>query len=56
MKDLENKVGIVLGTSTSGGVGEAMARRLTSEGGKVVVSGLGAERLHLGAGAFESGQ
>ena len=47
MKDLENKVAIVLGASTPDGMGEAMARRLTAEGAKVVVSGLGAEHLQL---------
>ena len=50
MKDLENKVAIVLGASTLGGMGEVMARRLTAAGAKVVVSGLGAEHLHLLAG------
>ena len=40
MKDLDGKVAIVLGASTPGGMGEAMARRLTAEGATVVVSGL----------------
>ena len=59
MKDLENKVAIVLGASTPGGMGEAMARRLTAEGARVVVSGLGAEHLRalaeeLGGSALEA--
>jgi NAD(P)-dependent dehydrogenase (short-subunit alcohol dehydrogenase family) len=45
MKDLQDKVAIVLGASTAGGMGEAIARRLAKEGAKVVVSGIGAERL-----------
>lgn len=59
MKDLDNKIAIVLGASTVGGMGEAMARRLTAEGAKVVVSGLGdaplkALAVEIGGSAFEA--
>lgn len=59
MNDLQNKVAIILGASTPGGMGEAMARRLTAEGATVVVSGLGKERLRslakeLGGAALEA--
>ena len=47
MSDLANKVAIVLGASTPGGMGEAIARRLTAEGATVVVSGLGDEHLRV---------
>ena len=43
--DLKGKVAIVLGASTSGGMGEAIAQRLTAEGATVVVSGLGNAHL-----------
>jgi NAD(P)-dependent dehydrogenase (short-subunit alcohol dehydrogenase family) len=45
MNDLSGKVAIVLGASTQGGMGEAVARRLKKEGATVVVSGLGAAPL-----------
>ena len=59
MKDLEGKVAIVLGASTPGGMGQAMARRLNAAGARVVVSGLGAQNLaefakELGGSAFEA--
>jgi NAD(P)-dependent dehydrogenase (short-subunit alcohol dehydrogenase family) len=59
MGDLNGKVAIVLGASTNGGMGEAIARRLTAEGAQLVVSGLGAEPLdriaqELGAKACEA--
>lgn len=59
MPDLLNKVAIVLGASTAGGMGEAVARRLAAEGATVVVSGLGAVPLgnlatDLGGSAFEA--
>ena len=59
MGDLNGKVAIVLGASTSGGMGEAIARRLKSEGATVVVSGLGAAHLEklareLGGSALEA--
>jgi NAD(P)-dependent dehydrogenase (short-subunit alcohol dehydrogenase family) len=59
MGDLSGKVAIVLGASTTGGMGEAIARRLKAEGATVAVSGLGAEPLQklareLGGSAFEA--
>ena len=56
---LNGKVAIVLGASTSGGMGEAIARRLKAEGATVVVSGLGAAHLEklaqeLGGSALEA--
>ncbi len=59
MGDLSGKVAIVLGASTAGGMGEAIARRLKAEGATVAVSGLGAEPLQrlareLGGSAFEA--
>ena len=59
MGDLNGKVAIVLGASTSGGMGEAIARRLKAEGATVVVSGLGAAHLEklsreLGGSALEA--
>ena len=36
----QDKVAIVMGASTPGGMGAATARRLRSEGARVVVSGL----------------
>ena len=59
MGDLNGKVAIVLGASTSGGMGEAIARRLKAEGATVVVSGLGATHLEklaqeLGGSALEA--
>jgi NAD(P)-dependent dehydrogenase (short-subunit alcohol dehydrogenase family) len=59
MGDLNGKVAIVLGASTSGGMGEAIARRLQAEGATVVVSGLGAAPLEklaqeLGGSALEA--
>ena len=59
MGDLNDKVAIVLGASTSGGMGEAIARRLKAEGATVVVSGLGAAHLEklareLGGSALEA--
>jgi NAD(P)-dependent dehydrogenase (short-subunit alcohol dehydrogenase family) len=38
MGELQNKVAIVLGASTPGGMGEAVARRFAREGAKVVVA------------------
>ena len=38
MGDQNGKVAIVLGASTSGGMGEAIARRFKSEGATIVVS------------------
>jgi NAD(P)-dependent dehydrogenase (short-subunit alcohol dehydrogenase family) len=43
--ELNGKVAIVMGASTPGGMGEATARRLASEGARVVVSGLGRDHL-----------
>jgi NAD(P)-dependent dehydrogenase (short-subunit alcohol dehydrogenase family) len=59
MGDLDGKVAIVLGASTAGGMGEAIARRLKAEGATVVSSGLGAAPLEtlareLGGTAFEA--
>ena len=59
MAELANKVAIVLGASTPGGMGEAIARRLTAEGATTVVSGLGAGPLKelaaaLGGSAIEA--
>ncbi|MFP6850446.1 MAG: SDR family oxidoreductase [Pseudomonas sp.] len=51
--ELKNKIAIVLGASTVGGMGEAVARRLKREGATVVVSGLGAETLKSLAGQLE---
>jgi len=45
MNDLHGRVAIVLGASTKGGMGEAIARRLRKEGARVVLSGLGAAPL-----------
>jgi NAD(P)-dependent dehydrogenase (short-subunit alcohol dehydrogenase family) len=45
MGELNGKVAIVLGASTVGGMGEAIARRLKSEGATLVVSGLGSQHL-----------
>src|SRR6266481_732542 len=45
MGDLNGKVAIVLGASTLGGMGEAVARRLKAEGATLAVSGLGAAPL-----------
>jgi NAD(P)-dependent dehydrogenase (short-subunit alcohol dehydrogenase family) len=45
MGELNGKVAIVLGASTAGGMGEAIARRLKSEGATLVVSGLGGAHL-----------
>ncbi len=57
--DLKDKVAIVFGASTVGGMGQAIARRLSTEGAKVVVSGLGRPALdeiaaELGGSAFEA--
>ena len=57
--DLKGKVAIVLGASTEGGMGEAIARRLTAEGATVVVSGLGSAHLEklareIGGSAHEA--
>jgi NAD(P)-dependent dehydrogenase (short-subunit alcohol dehydrogenase family) len=59
MGDLNDKVAIVLGASTAGGMGEAIARRLKSEGATLVVSGLGEAPLRalakeLGGSACEA--
>jgi NAD(P)-dependent dehydrogenase (short-subunit alcohol dehydrogenase family) len=59
MGDLNGKVAIVLGASTSGGMGEAIARRFKAEGATVVSSGLGAAHLEklaqeLGGTALEA--
>ena len=59
MRDLNGKVAIVLGASTTGGMGEATARRLKAEGATVVVSGLGSAQLEklareLGGSALEA--
>jgi len=59
MGELSGKVAIVLGASTTGGMGEAIARRLKAEGATVTVSGLGAEPLQrlareLGGSACEA--
>jgi NAD(P)-dependent dehydrogenase (short-subunit alcohol dehydrogenase family) len=59
MTELNQKVAIVLGASTPGGMGEAVARRLHKEGATVVVSGLGASHLmelaaELGGSALEA--
>jgi NAD(P)-dependent dehydrogenase (short-subunit alcohol dehydrogenase family) len=59
MGDLNGKVAIVLGASTTGGMGEAIARRLKAEGAKLIVSGLGTAPLEniardLGAVACEA--
>ncbi len=59
MGDLNGKVAIVLGASTTGGMGEAIARRLKAEGAVLVLSGLGAAPLgkiaaELGATAHEA--
>jgi NAD(P)-dependent dehydrogenase (short-subunit alcohol dehydrogenase family) len=59
MADLSGKVAIVLGASTTGGMGEAIARRLKAEGAQLVISGLGAAPLdkfaqELGAKACEA--
>lgn len=59
MADLANKVAIVLGASTAGGMGEAIARRLKAEGATTVVSGLGPGPLtelaeQLGGSSFEA--
>jgi len=45
MNELSGKVAIVLGASTKGGMGEAIARRFKKEGATMVVSGLGAAPL-----------
>jgi NAD(P)-dependent dehydrogenase (short-subunit alcohol dehydrogenase family) len=45
MGDLNGKVAIVLGASTLGEMGEAVARRLKAEGATLAVSGLGAAPL-----------
>ena len=45
MGEFSNKVALVMGASTPGGMGEAVARKLAGEGAKVVVSGLGANAL-----------
>lgn len=45
MGELNGKVAIVLGASTTGGMGEAIARRLKAEGATLVVSGLGSAHL-----------
>lgn len=45
MGEFSGKVALVMGASTPGGMGEAVARKLAGEGAKVVVSGLGAEHL-----------
>jgi NAD(P)-dependent dehydrogenase (short-subunit alcohol dehydrogenase family) len=47
MGDLNGKVAIVLGASTPGGMGEAIARRLKAEGATLAVSGLGASPLEM---------
>src|SRR5260370_16356007 len=47
MGDLNGKVAIVLGASTHGGMGEAIARRLKAEGATLAVSGLGASPLEM---------
>jgi NAD(P)-dependent dehydrogenase (short-subunit alcohol dehydrogenase family) len=59
MGDLNGKVAIVLGASTTGGMGEAIARRFKAEGATVAVSGLGAAPLEalakeLGGSACEA--
>jgi NAD(P)-dependent dehydrogenase (short-subunit alcohol dehydrogenase family) len=58
-EDLSGKNAIVFGASTPGGMGQAIARRLTKEGAKVVVSGLGKAGLdaiaeEIGGSAFEA--
>jgi NAD(P)-dependent dehydrogenase (short-subunit alcohol dehydrogenase family) len=53
VQELKNKIAIVMGASTAGGLGEATARRLAKEGATVVVSGLGAEHLDKLAGELE---
>jgi len=45
MGDLSGKVAIVLGASTKGGMGEAIARRFKAEGATLVLSGLGTAPL-----------
>jgi NAD(P)-dependent dehydrogenase (short-subunit alcohol dehydrogenase family) len=57
--DLQKKVAIVLGASTPGGMGQAIARRLKAEGATIVASGLGDSALQqlateLGGSAFEA--
>ena len=47
MSEFTGKVAIVMGASTPGGMGEAVARRLAREGATVVVSGLGKEQLEI---------
>src|SRR6188768_2402471 len=38
MGQLQNKVALLLGASSSGGIGEATARRFVAEGARVIVS------------------
>ena len=45
MGTFEGKVAIVMGASTPGGMGAATARRLSREGARVVLSGLGNQPL-----------
>ena len=59
MGTFQDKVAVVMGASTPGGMGAATARRLSLEGAKVVVSGLGDEPLQslaqeIGGTAFEA--
>src|ERR1700693_240695 len=54
MGDLNGKVAIVLGASTTGGMGEAIARRLKAEGAQLLVSGLGAAPLEKIARELDS--
>ncbi|MDR7103645.1 SDR family oxidoreductase [Croceicoccus sp. BE223] len=58
MDDFAGKVALVMGASTPGGMGEAVACKLADQGAKVVVSGLGAEALdklaaRIGGSALE---
>lgn len=50
MGEFSGKVALVMGASTPGGMGEAVARKLAGLGAKVVVSGLGAQALEALAG------
>jgi NAD(P)-dependent dehydrogenase (short-subunit alcohol dehydrogenase family) len=59
MGDLNGKVAIILGASTVGGMGEAIARRFKAEGATLVLSGLGSAPLdnlarELGGSACEA--
>ena len=58
-RNLEDQMTLVMGASTPGGMGPATARRLKSEGAKVIVSRLGEDSLkvlvqEIGGLAFEA--